>query len=92
MTETTNATTDASDGPADDEFVCRTCGRTFPTDRLRTLHRGVRHPNDLTEAERESYREAYLEEEAEIRSFRLRALGILVVLYFGFLIAYALIA
>lgn len=93
MTETTNATTDASEATAGtDEFACRTCGRTFPTDRLRVLHRGVRHPDDLTAAERESYREAYLAEEEEIRSFRIRALGMLVVLYFGFLIVYALIA
>ncbi|MFC6824596.1 DNA-binding protein [Halopelagius fulvigenes] len=93
MTETTNAATDAPEEPTGtDEFACRTCGRTFPTDRLRILHRGVRHPADVTEAERESYREAYLEEEAEIRSFRIRALGVLVLLYFGFLIVYALIA
>lgn len=93
MTETTNAATDASEGTTSaGEFACRTCSRTFPTDRLHVLHRGVRHPDDLTEEERESYREAYLAEEEEIRSFRIRALGMLVVLYFGFLIAYALIA
>lgn len=93
MTETTNATTDApEETTGTDEFACRTCGRTFPTDRLHVLHRGVRHPDDLTGEERESYREAYLAEEEEIRSFRIRALGMLVVLYFGFLIVYALVA
>lgn len=93
MTETTNAATDApEEPPGTDQFACRTCDRTFATDRLRVLHRGVRHPAEMTEAERESYREAYREEEAEIRSFRIRALGVLVLLYFGFLIVYALIA
>jgi hypothetical protein len=92
MTETTHAPTDApGETPGTDDFACRTCGRAFPTDRLLILHRGVRHPSDLTADERESYREAYLAEEAEIRSFRIRALGVLVALYFGFLIAYALL-
>jgi hypothetical protein len=93
MTETTRATTDgATDSTADaaaGSVGCDVCGREFPTDRLLVLHRGVRHPSALSAAERESYREVYLDEEDRIRSFRLRALAVLVVLYFGFLFLYA---
>jgi hypothetical protein len=93
MTETTRATTDgATDsgaGAATGGVACDTCGREFPTDRLLVLHRGVRHPSTLSTAERETYREVYLDEEDQIRSFRLRALVVLVVLYFGFLFLYA---
>ncbi|SFR56995.1 hypothetical protein SAMN04487947_2361 [Halogeometricum rufum] len=90
MTETTHATTDRETGATDatDAHTCRVCGRAFPESHLLVLHRGVRHPNRLTETERDEYREAYRTEEREIRSFRLRALAVLVVLYFGFLFLY----
>ena len=87
MTETTHATADR-ETDATDTHACRACGRAFPDSRLLVLHRGVRHPKHLTEAERDEYREAYRAEEREIRSFRLRALAVLVVLYFGFLFLY----
>ncbi|SFR61596.1 DNA-binding protein [Halogeometricum limi] len=83
-TEATRTTGETTNGG-----TCRVCGRTFPETRLLVLHRGVRHPSVLTDAEREAYREAYRAEEEEIRSFRLRALVVLVVLYFGFLFLYA---
>lgn len=87
MTETTHATDGRTDAAG--SHACRVCGREFPETRLLALHRGVRHPDRLTEEETEAYREAYREEEREIRSFRLRALAVLVVLYFGFLFLYA---
>ncbi|WP_311171864.1 DNA-binding protein [Halobellus ordinarius] len=72
--------------------VCDVCGRAFHTDELLVLHRGVRHPGDLDETERQAYREAYAAEEREIRSFRIRALFVLVILYFGFLLLYVFYA
>ena len=84
------------DGTHDDRSdatdVCDDCGRAFHTADLRVLHRGVRHPDALSEAERDAYREAYADEEAAIRSFRIRALGLLVVLYFGLLFLYVIYA
>lgn len=80
------------DDRSDATYVCDDCGRVFHTADLRTLHRGVRHPEALSEAERDAYREAYADEEAAIRSFRIRALGILVVLYFGLLFLYVIYA
>jgi len=74
------------------EYDCDVCGRAFHTDDLLVLHRGVRHPDDLDAAEREAYREAYAAEERAIHSFRIRALGILVLLYFGLLFLYVFYA
>ncbi|SDY01534.1 DNA-binding protein [Halobellus clavatus] len=73
-------------------FDCDVCGRRFHTEDLLVLHRGVRHPGDIDASEQEAYREAYAAEERAIRSFRLRAVGILVLLYFGFLFLYVIYA
>jgi len=73
-------------------YVCDDCGRAFHTAELRILHRGVRHPDALDAAERDAYRDVYADEEAAIRSFRIRALGVLVVLYFGLLFLYVIYA
>ena len=80
------------DDRSDATYVCDDCGRAFHTEDLRVLHRGVRHPEALSAAERDAYREVYADEEAAIRSFRIRALGILVVLYFGLLFLYVIYA
>lgn len=60
--------------------------------RLLALHRGVRHPQELEDGELTAYREAYAEEQSELRSIRLRALGALILLYFGFLFLFAVFA
>ena len=73
-------------------YRCRVCHQSFPQQHLLILHRGVRHWSDLTEEERSQYRREYEHEEQQIRSFRIRALGVLVVLYFGFLFLYAIYA
>ncbi|MFD1598325.1 DNA-binding protein [Halobellus rarus] len=83
------AASDVGDSP---EYVCGDCDRRFYTEDLLVLHRGVAHPNALDDAEREAYRKAYAAEERAIRSFRIRALGILVALYFGFLFLYVFYA
>lgn len=76
--------------PGETPEICDRCGRPLRTERLLALHLGLDHYADLEEPEREAFREAYREEEADIRRFRIVALGALVLLYFGFLIIYAL--
>jgi hypothetical protein len=58
---------------------------------LLALHRGHSHPEELSASERTAFEDAYEAEEREIRRFRLKAIGLLVVLYFGFLIVYAVV-
>ncbi|MFB6304350.1 MAG: C2H2-type zinc finger protein [Haloferacaceae archaeon] len=72
-------------------YECEHCGRPFASERYRALHRGRVHPSALSEAEREDYEAALAEERADIRRFRIVALGVLVLVYFGFLFAYALV-
>jgi hypothetical protein len=76
----------------EDPLVCERCGRPFPRDQadLLALHRGLAHWTVLTPAERDAYDDALAAEEADLRRFRLLALGALVLLYFGFLFAFAL--
>jgi len=76
--------------PDETAAVCPECGRPLPDDRLRTLHRGIEHFETLAEPEREAFLAAYRDETDEIRLFRLKALGTLILLYFGFLFAYSI--
>ena len=77
--------------PDDDAAVCAYCGRPFADERLRALHHGQAHLDRLTDRERDAFEAAYGDEQAEIRRFRLKALGGLVLLYFGFLMVYAVV-
>jgi hypothetical protein len=72
-------------------YRCPYCGQPFAAERLRTLHYGLSHPEDLDEAEVTAFREAHADESDAIRQFRLRALGALVVLYFLLLMVFALV-
>ena len=74
--------------PGADPHVCAYCGRPFAREEYLALHRGLDHADHLSEADRERFDEAYAEEEADIRRFRIVALGALVLLYFGFLFAF----
>ncbi|WP_423999298.1 C2H2-type zinc finger protein [Haloarcula salina] len=106
MTDTEPATTDrerkspsTADAPSGDYDVppgaetydCRYCGRPFATESRLELHRGLDHPGDLDDDEVEAFRTAYEAEEEALATFRLRALGALVLLYFGLLMVYALV-
>jgi hypothetical protein len=71
---------------------CSYCGRPFVTDRYLALHRGLAHATALTADERDAYESALGDETADIRRFRIIALGGLVALYFGLLFAYAVFA
>lgn len=79
--------------PPGEETVhrCPDCERPFPDAELLALHRGLEHDATLPEADRETVASARETERRRLRLFRLRALAVLVVLYFGLLILYALV-
>ncbi len=83
-----NANVPDDDAPA----VCPECGRPLPDERLLALHRGLDHHDALDEDGRERFEDAYRDEGDDLRLFRLKALAALVLLYFGFLFAYAAFA
>lgn len=92
-------TENASHEPADDVELppderthdCPYCGRPFAAEEYRTLHVGLDHHDECTEAEVEAFRAAYRGESEELRLFRLKAVGGLVLLYFGFLFTYSIV-
>jgi CRISPR/Cas system-associated protein Cas10 (large subunit of type III CRISPR-Cas system) len=75
-------------GPAEG-FDCSYCGRRFAREAYRDLHLGQEHEERLDDTEREAYEAAHDAEAEEIRLFRLKALAVLVLVYFGFLVVYA---
>lgn len=85
--ESSHSTADAASGSG---LECEYCGRRFATPRLLALHWGHRHDDRLTASERDAYRAAYEEETRTLRRYRIKAVAVLVVLYFGFLFAFAL--
>ena len=76
---------------AADAAVCEYCGAPFDDEELLALHWGHDHGDTIDDDQREAFRTAYEDEQAEIRRFRLKALGALVLLYFGFLMVYAVV-
>ena len=99
-TQSQSSTDDTTDEPTDDYAVpagetperCGYCDAPFADADLLALHRGIEHADGLSADERESFEAVYADEQEEIRLFRLKALGLLVLLYFGLLIAYSLFA
>ncbi|MFC5365799.1 hypothetical protein [Salinirubrum litoreum] len=75
--------------PDETPETCDYCGRPFSDAESLTLHRGLAHYESLTEADQEAFVEAYRAEEPDLRRFRIVALGLLVLIYFGFLLLYA---
>ena len=67
---------------------CPYCDRVFARANYRDLHLGVEHDR-LTDAERAAFADAREAEEEALTLFRYKALGLLVVAYFLFLMAYA---
>ena len=86
----TQSATLAYDAPTDAR-ECEYCGAVFADDELLALHRGHDHADRLTDDQQAAFEDAYEEEQGEIRRFRLKALGALVLLYFGFLMVYAVV-
>ncbi|MDS0296624.1 hypothetical protein [Halogeometricum luteum] len=72
--------------------TCEYCGHPFPTTDRLVLHRGREHSQRLDDIDKEKFKSAFTEEEDALRSLRLRALAILVILYFGLLNVYAVFA
>ena len=72
-------------------YECGYCGRPFARETHLDLHRGLEHPADLTDDEVAAFRTAHADEEESLGTFRLKALGSLVLLYFGLLMVYALV-
>jgi len=82
----------AYDVPPDRRPVeCAYCDRPFESEALLALHRGQRHADVITDEERAAYESTYEAEAGQLRRFRLKALAVLVVVYFGFLMVYALV-
>lgn len=69
-------------------LTCSYCGRRFASERLRSLHHGSEHTQEVSDAEWAAVEEAREAEAAALRSLRLRLLVVLVVLYFGLLLVY----
>lgn len=72
-------------------YDCRYCGRPFDREEWLALHRGLDHPGRLDDEEVAAFRAAHDAEESALGTFRLRALGALVALYFCLLMVYALV-
>lgn len=71
---------------------CPYCDRRFATEDRLALHGGIDHADRLDEAERAAYESAAEAEAATIRRFKLTVVLALVVIYFGFLFVYAIVA
>lgn len=71
---------------------CEYCGHPFPTaDRL-ALHKGVEHAARIDDEERAAFVAARSDEADELRTVLLKAIGGIVLLYFGLLFTYAIVA
>ncbi|MGB9986359.1 DUF7410 domain-containing protein [Salarchaeum japonicum] len=75
-----------------DASTCPHCGMAFPTETIRDLHIGRSHRDAMRDGERDAYEEAYHEDADDLRLFQYKALGALVLVYFFFLITYAVAA
>lgn len=70
---------------------CPHCSRPFVTERQRDLHVGLRHGDLAEEQEQTAAGRAVEVERDDLRRFRLKALGVLVILYFGLLFTYSIV-
>jgi hypothetical protein len=68
---------------------CPYCDRPFAAADRVTLHVGLTHYDVCTDAEAEAFEEAYLAENQAIKRYRLKAAAVLILVYFGFLMIYA---
>lgn len=78
-------------GTDEDAAVCAYCGRPFVRESYLALHRGLKHRTEIDDAEREAFEAAHADEYESIHLFRLKAIFVLVVVYFVFVMVYMLI-
>ncbi|WP_135826703.1 C2H2-type zinc finger protein [Halorussus ruber] len=80
-----------TDVPPDESPVeCPYCERPLESAELLVLHEGIEHWERLDDDRREEFRETYQDESDDLRTFRLKMLGLLVVVYFAFLFVYSI--
>jgi len=78
--------------PADAEsFPCPHCEYPFRTERLRTLHLGVAHGDDLDEATREHYEQEYDDESHDLFTLHVKLTIGIMLLYFSLSYTYMFI-
>ncbi|MFC7080768.1 DUF7410 domain-containing protein [Halorussus caseinilyticus] len=75
--------------PGESSADCPYCDRPLESEELLVLHEGLDHWERLDEDRREQFRETYQRESDDLRGFRLKMLGLLVVVYFVFLFVYS---
>jgi hypothetical protein len=75
--------------PGESPADCPYCGRPLESEELLVLHEGLDHWERLDDDQRERFRETYKRENDDLRSFRLKSLGLLVLIYFAFLFVYS---
>jgi hypothetical protein len=68
---------------------CPYCDRPFAIEERVTLHVGLTHYDVCTDAEVDAFQSTYTAENEAIRRYRLKAAAVLIVVYFGFLMVYA---
>lgn len=76
----------------DEVFQCPYCRHPFSSRRLVSLHLGDAHAERLDAEEWESVELAREAESAELRRLRLKLTLLLVSVYFGFVVLYALVS
>ncbi|NEU56650.1 C2H2-type zinc finger protein [Halorussus sp. MSC15.2] len=87
---TGETTTDETEvPPGESPAECPYCGRPLESEELLVLHEGIDHWDRLDDDRREAFRETYQRENDDLRTFRLKLLGLLVLVYFVFLFVYS---
>ncbi|WP_128477847.1 C2H2-type zinc finger protein [Halorussus pelagicus] len=89
MTDRPTLTDDTEVPPGESPVNCPHCGRPLESERLLVLHEGIDHWERLDDERREEFHETYRRENDDLRTFRLKMLGVLVVVYFAFLFVYS---
>jgi len=77
------------DASGEEPFDCPYCDRRFAREDWLALHEGLDHDEALSADERAACEAAREAERKRLRLFRYKALGALVLLYFGFIMLYA---
>ncbi|WP_436927199.1 C2H2-type zinc finger protein [Halosimplex amylolyticum] len=70
---------------------CEYCGRPLENEGLLALHRGQVHADVIGDEERAAYESTHEAETGQLRRFRLKALAVLILVYFGLLMVYAVV-